>query len=30
MGGAMAANTLAVLIPCHRVLREDGDVGHYR
>jgi AraC family transcriptional regulator of adaptative response/methylated-DNA-[protein]-cysteine methyltransferase len=30
VGGAMAANTLAVLIPCHRVLREDGDVGHYR
>ena len=30
VGGAMAVNTLAVLIPCHRVLREDGDVGHYR
>jgi AraC family transcriptional regulator of adaptative response/methylated-DNA-[protein]-cysteine methyltransferase len=27
---ACAANTLAVAIPCHRVLRGDGDLGGYR
>ncbi|MDH4396945.1 MAG: methylated-DNA--[protein]-cysteine S-methyltransferase [Limnobacter sp.] len=30
VGGAMAANTIGYLIPCHRVIREGGDVGHYR
>lgn len=28
--GACAANRLAVLIPCHRVLRADGGLGGYR
>jgi AraC family transcriptional regulator of adaptative response/methylated-DNA-[protein]-cysteine methyltransferase len=27
---ACGANTLAVAIPCHRVLRGDGDLGGYR
>ncbi len=27
---AVAANPLAVLIPCHRVLRKNGDLGGYR
>lgn len=30
VGSAMAANTLAYLIPCHRVIRESGESGHYR
>lgn len=30
VGSAMAANTIGYLIPCHRVIREGGDVGHYR
>lgn len=30
VGSAMAANHIAYLIPCHRVIRESGDVGHYR
>lgn len=30
VGGALAANTLAYLIPCHRVIRESGEVGNYR
>lgn len=30
VGSAMAANGVAFLIPCHRVIRETGDVGHYR
>lgn len=28
-GSAMANNPLAYLIPCHRVLRQNGDVGTY-
>ena len=28
--GACAANRIAVLVPCHRVLRGDGDLGGYR
>lgn len=28
-GTAMAVNPLAYLIPCHRVLRQDGQVGEY-
>lgn len=30
VGSAMAANTLALLIPCHRVIRASGDEGGYR
>lgn len=30
VGSAMAANTIGYLIPCHRVIREGGDVGRYR
>ena len=30
VAGACAANTLAVVIPCHRVVRGDGDPGGYR
>lgn len=30
VGSAVAANTLGWLIPCHRVLREGGDLGQYR
>ncbi len=30
VGSALAANTLAYLIPCHRVIRETGDAGIYR
>lgn len=30
IAGAVAANHLAVLVPCHRVVRADGDAGGYR
>ncbi len=30
VGSALARNRIAVLIPCHRVLRENGDIGSYR
>ncbi|HEY5791290.1 MAG TPA: methylated-DNA--[protein]-cysteine S-methyltransferase, partial [Gammaproteobacteria bacterium] len=30
LGGALAANAVAVLIPCHRVLRAHGAPGGYR
>lgn len=30
VGSALAANTVAWLIPCHRVIRESGDTGNYR
>ncbi len=30
VGGAVGSNPLAVLIPCHRVLRSDGSWGGYR
>jgi AraC family transcriptional regulator of adaptative response/methylated-DNA-[protein]-cysteine methyltransferase len=30
VGSALAANLVAYLIPCHRVIRESGDINHYR
>ena len=30
VGNAVAANVVAMLIPCHRVIRETGVVGHFR
>jgi AraC family transcriptional regulator of adaptative response/methylated-DNA-[protein]-cysteine methyltransferase len=30
VAGAVAANRVAILIPCHRVLRRDGELGGYR
>ena len=30
VGNALAANTVGFLIPCHRVIRETGEVGNYR
>ncbi len=30
VGTAVGRNPVAVLIPCHRVLRKDGDFGNYR
>ena len=30
VAGACAANVLAVVIPCHRVVRSDGDLAGYR
>lgn len=30
VGSALAANSIGYLIPCHRVIRESGESGHYR
>ncbi len=30
VASAVAKNAIAVLIPCHRVVRSDGGVGEYR
>ncbi|GEA51685.1 methylated-DNA--protein-cysteine methyltransferase [Vibrio inusitatus NBRC 102082] len=30
VGSAIASNTIGFLIPCHRVIRGDGDVGQFR
>jgi AraC family transcriptional regulator of adaptative response/methylated-DNA-[protein]-cysteine methyltransferase len=30
VGSALAANTIGFLIPCHRVIRDSGEVSHYR
>ncbi len=30
VAGACAANRVAVLVPCHRVIREDGGLGGYK
>jgi AraC family transcriptional regulator of adaptative response/methylated-DNA-[protein]-cysteine methyltransferase len=30
VGTALARNHLALLVPCHRVIRESGDAGQYR
>ncbi|MCH7606936.1 MAG: MGMT family protein, partial [Chloroflexi bacterium] len=30
VGRACATNPVAVVVPCHRVLRSDGNLGGYR
>ncbi len=30
VGSALAANQIGYLIPCHRVIRETGEIGNYR
>ena len=30
VGGAVARNPILYLVPCHRVIRSDGDLGGYR
>jgi O-6-methylguanine DNA methyltransferase len=29
VGSAMALNPLPVILPCHRIVRSDGTLGHY-
>ncbi|MHB8869929.1 MAG: methylated-DNA--[protein]-cysteine S-methyltransferase [Thermoleophilia bacterium] len=29
VGSAMAENPIAIVVPCHRVVRTDGSLGHY-
>ena len=29
VGSAMAKNRFVIVIPCHRVIKEDGSLGHY-
>jgi len=29
VGGALAANPIPIIIPCHRVVRQDGSLGGY-
>lgn len=29
VGSALGRNPVPVIVPCHRVVRTDGDVGHY-
>ena len=30
VGSALGANTIACLVPCHRVIRGSGEISHYR
>jgi len=30
VGTALANNTIAYLIPCHRVIKNNGEIGNYR
>ena len=30
VGEACAANRIAVVVPCHRILRKDGSISGYR
>lgn len=30
VAGAIARNRIAVVVPCHRIIREDGSIGGYR
>lgn len=30
VGGALASNTVAILVPCHRVVRESAETSQYR
>ncbi len=30
LGGAVGANRIAMLVPCHRVVPAAGGIGHYR
>jgi AraC family transcriptional regulator, regulatory protein of adaptative response / methylated-DNA-[protein]-cysteine methyltransferase len=30
VGNALGANRIGFLLPCHRVIRENGETGHYR
>jgi methylated-DNA-[protein]-cysteine S-methyltransferase len=29
VGSAMAKNKFVIVVPCHRVIKEDGSLGHY-